>query len=59
MRFLISALVFQFVQRNIGYSPEEVIAASSSSDPSRELEMKSRMKKFQEFLANFEVRKLL
>ena len=57
MPFLISALVIQFVQRKIGYSPEEVIAASS--DPSRELEMKSRMKKFQEFLANFEVRKLL
>lgn len=43
-----------FVQKTIGSSPEDVIAASNSSVPSRVAEMKSGMKEFQVFLANFE-----
>ncbi|KAI3766032.1 hypothetical protein L2E82_16080 [Cichorium intybus] len=42
------------VQRKIGYSPEEVNAALSSSDPSRVHDMKDTMKQFQVFLVNFE-----
>ncbi|KAL4584745.1 hypothetical protein LXL04_009354 [Taraxacum kok-saghyz] len=42
------------VQRKIGYSPEEVNAALSSSDPSRVQDMKNTMKQFQVFLVNFE-----
>nr|GFA38363.1 RecQ-mediated genome instability protein 1 [Tanacetum cinerariifolium] len=47
---LISEILIEhsFVQKKIGYSPEEAIAASRSA------EMKSRIKEFQEFLANFE-----
>ncbi|GJY19129.1 RecQ-mediated genome instability protein 1 [Tanacetum coccineum] len=43
-----------FVQKTIGYSPEEVIAAVSSSDPSRGIEMKNIMEEFQDFLATLE-----
>ncbi|KAJ4960319.1 hypothetical protein NE237_020229 [Protea cynaroides] len=42
------------VQKGIGYSPEEVTAALSSSDDIRVGNMKERMKQFQTFLANFE-----
>ncbi|GJR07871.1 RecQ-mediated genome instability protein 1 [Tanacetum coccineum] len=40
-----------FVQKTIAYSPEEVIAAISSSDPSRGIEMKNRMEEFQDFFS--------
>ncbi|KAI3759511.1 hypothetical protein L6452_07393 [Arctium lappa] len=42
------------VQRKIGYSPEEVNAALSSSNPSRVQDMKDTMKQFRVFLVNFE-----
>ncbi|XP_043724238.1 recQ-mediated genome instability protein 1 isoform X2 [Telopea speciosissima] len=43
------------VQKGIGYSPEEVTAALSSSDGKRISDMKECMKQFQTFLANFEL----
>ncbi|KAF3438740.1 hypothetical protein FNV43_RR21504 [Rhamnella rubrinervis] len=42
------------VQKGIGYSPEEVTAALSSSDMSTVRDMKDVMKQFQIFLVNFE-----
>ncbi|XP_042500080.1 recQ-mediated genome instability protein 1 isoform X2 [Macadamia integrifolia] len=42
------------VQKGIGYSPEEVTAALSSSDTKRVSDMKECMKQFQTFLTNFE-----
>lgn len=46
----------QVVQKGIGYSPEEVTAALSSSDTSTVRDMKDIMKQFQIFLVNFEVK---
>ncbi|XP_061373770.1 recQ-mediated genome instability protein 1 isoform X2 [Gastrolobium bilobum] len=42
------------VQKGIGYSPQEVTAALSSSDMRIVHNMKETMRKFQAFLANFE-----
>ncbi|KAL8230512.1 hypothetical protein R6Q57_000290 [Mikania cordata] len=42
------------VQKKIGYSPEEINTALSSSDPSRVQDMKNIMKQFQVYLVNFE-----
>ncbi|CAJ1937527.1 unnamed protein product [Sphenostylis stenocarpa] len=42
------------VEKGIGYSPEEVTSALSSSDTKIVHQMKDTMRKFQAFLANFE-----
>ncbi|KAF2302677.1 hypothetical protein GH714_000714 [Hevea brasiliensis] len=42
------------VQKGIGHSPEEVIAALSSSDAKRVGDMKETLRQFQIFLVNFE-----
>ncbi|KAK7358670.1 hypothetical protein VNO77_00608 [Canavalia gladiata] len=42
------------VRKGIGYSPEEVTAALSSPDMNIVRNMKNTMRKFQDFLANFE-----
>ncbi|XP_020548723.1 recQ-mediated genome instability protein 1 [Sesamum indicum] len=42
------------VQNGIGYSPQEVTSALTSSDTKRVREMKETLKKFQIFLVNFE-----
>lgn len=52
---LINDKIFQVVQKGIGYSPVEVTAALSSSDTNIVQNMKETMRKFQAFLANFEV----
>lgn len=54
---IISALIafFQVVRNAIGYSPQEVTSALTSSESERVTEMKKTLKQFQIFLVNFEV----
>ncbi|XP_057422077.1 recQ-mediated genome instability protein 1 isoform X2 [Lotus japonicus] len=53
---LISEIIIDHdvVQKGIGYSPQEVTAALSSTDMKTVQNMKETMRKFQAFLANFE-----
>lgn len=50
-------MIFQVVQERIGYSPEDLNTALSSSDSSRVQDMKDTIKQFQVYLVNFEVYK--